>query len=161
MLQEQIKNNIKEAMLARDSVRLEVMRGIYSAFTNDLVAKGKKPQDVLSDEEALAVITRLSKQRKDSIEQFKKGVPSSGMSDQEIRDYLASQGTKIENSLIELSCQPFGSLSYLRQSGNVYSNNYTCQNGCENVVTDLACAAIQVGVVANASCTAAGSGGSN
>jgi len=73
MLQEQIKNNIKEAMLARDSVRLEVMRGIYSAFTNDLVAKGKKPQDVLSDEEALAVITRLSKQRKDSIEQFKKG----------------------------------------------------------------------------------------
>lgn len=72
-LQEQIKNNIKEAMMAKDSVRLETMRSIYSAFTNDLVAKGKKPQDILSDEEALAVITKLSKQRKDSIEQYKKG----------------------------------------------------------------------------------------
>ncbi|MCE9585240.1 GatB/YqeY domain-containing protein [Candidatus Nomurabacteria bacterium] len=73
MLQEQIKNNIKEAMMAKDSVRLETMRGIASAFTNELVAKGRKPQDMLTDEEALAVITRLAKQRKDSIEQFKKG----------------------------------------------------------------------------------------
>ena len=60
-------------MLARDTVRLEVLRGMTAAFTNDLVAKGRKPQEVLSDEEALAVITRLSKQRKDSIEQYAKG----------------------------------------------------------------------------------------
>jgi uncharacterized protein len=73
MLHEQIKNNIKEAMMARDKVRLEVMRGLVTAFTNELVSKGKTPQDMLSDEEALAVITRLSKQRKDSIEQFTKG----------------------------------------------------------------------------------------
>jgi uncharacterized protein YqeY len=72
-LHEQIKNNIKESMKSGDKVRLEVMRGISTAFTNELVSKGKKPQDVLSDEEALAVITRLSKQRKDSIEQFTKG----------------------------------------------------------------------------------------
>lgn len=73
MLHEEIKSKIKEAMLARDSVRLEVLRGMVTAFTNDLVSKGKKPQDFLSDEEALAVITRLSKQRKDSIEQYTKG----------------------------------------------------------------------------------------
>ena len=73
MLHEQIKNNIKEAMLARDSVRLEVMRGLTTAFTNELVATGKTPQDILTDEQALVVITRLAKQRKDSIEQFKKG----------------------------------------------------------------------------------------
>ncbi|MES2023735.1 MAG: GatB/YqeY domain-containing protein [Patescibacteria group bacterium] len=73
MLQQQIKNNIKEAMMAKDSVRLETMRGVSSAFTNELVAKGRKPQDELTDEEALAVITRLAKQRKDSIEQFSKG----------------------------------------------------------------------------------------
>lgn len=73
MLQEQIKNSIKEAMMAKDSVRLETLRGMSAAFTNELVAKGRKPQDMLTDEEALAVITRLSKQRKDSIEQFKKG----------------------------------------------------------------------------------------
>jgi len=34
---------------------------------------GKTPQDMLSDEEAIKVITRASKQRKDSIEQFTKG----------------------------------------------------------------------------------------
>ncbi len=73
MLHEQIKNQIKEAMMAKDTVRLETLRGMSAAFTNDLVAKGKKPNEMLSDEEALTVITRLSKQRKDSIEQFKKG----------------------------------------------------------------------------------------
>lgn len=72
MLHEQIKGGIKEAMMSKDSVRLEVLRGIVTACTNELVAKGKKPQDVLTDEEVLAVITRLSKQRKDSIEQYTK-----------------------------------------------------------------------------------------
>jgi hypothetical protein len=73
MLHEQIKNNVKEAMLAKDSVKLETYRGMLAAFTNDLVAKGKKPNEILTDEEAVAVITRMAKQRKDSIEQFKKG----------------------------------------------------------------------------------------
>jgi uncharacterized protein YqeY len=73
LLHEQIKNNIKEAMKARDTVRLEVMRGLVTAFTNELVATGKTPQDFLSDEDVIKVITRASKQRKDSIEQFTKG----------------------------------------------------------------------------------------
>ncbi len=73
MLHEEIKNKIKEAMLAKDTVLLETLRGMVAAFTNELVAKGKKPNEILTDEEVLAVITRLSKQRKDSIEQFKKG----------------------------------------------------------------------------------------
>jgi len=73
MLHEQIKNQLKESMKARDTVRLEVMRGLVTAFTNELVATGKTPQDTISDEQALVVITRASKQRKDSIEQFTKG----------------------------------------------------------------------------------------
>ncbi len=73
MLHEEIKAKIKEAMLARDAVRLEVLRGMVAAFTNELVAKGQKPQEMLSDEAAMAVITRMSKQRKDSIDQFQKG----------------------------------------------------------------------------------------
>ncbi|MBI3888646.1 GatB/YqeY domain-containing protein [Candidatus Nomurabacteria bacterium] len=73
MLHEQIKNNIKEAMMAKDTVRLETYRGMLAAFTNELVAKNRKPSEMLTDEEAIAVITRLSKQRKDSIEQYTKG----------------------------------------------------------------------------------------
>ncbi len=72
-LHEDIKNGIKEAMKARDTIRLEVMRGLSTAFTNELVASGRTPQDMLTDEQALAVITRSAKQRKDSIEQFTKG----------------------------------------------------------------------------------------
>jgi len=73
MLHEQIQKGIKEAMLAKDAVRLETLRGMVAAFTNELVAKKRKPTEMLADEEALAVIARLAKQRKDSIEQFKKG----------------------------------------------------------------------------------------
>jgi len=73
MLHEQIKNNIKEAMLAHDALRLETYRGMLSAFINELVAKNRKPNEMLSDDEAIAVISRLSKQRRDSIEQFQKG----------------------------------------------------------------------------------------
>lgn len=72
-LHEQIKNSIKDCMKAGDKVRLEVMRGLVTAFMNELVATGKTPQDILSDEDVIKVITRLSKQRKDSIEQFTKG----------------------------------------------------------------------------------------
>ena len=59
--------------MAKDAVKLETYRGMSAAFTNELVAKNRKPSEMLGDEEALAVITRMVKQRKDSIEQFKKG----------------------------------------------------------------------------------------
>src|SRR3989344_1934769 len=73
MLHEQIQKGIKEAMMAKDSVRLETLRSMVAGFTNDLVTRGRKPNEMLSDAEALAVIARLAKQRKDSIEQSQKG----------------------------------------------------------------------------------------
>ncbi len=60
-------------MIAKDALKLAAFRAMSAAFTNELVAKNKKPQDMLTDEEAMVVITKLAKQRKDSIEQFKKG----------------------------------------------------------------------------------------
>ncbi len=69
-LHEQIKGEIKEAMMAKDTVRLSVVRGLTTAFMNELVATGRTPQDFLSDEDVLKVITRTAKQRKDSISQF-------------------------------------------------------------------------------------------
>ncbi len=72
-LQAQIRDGIKQSMLAKDTVRTGVLRGLVAGFTNELVAKGRKPQDELTDDEVLAVIKRQVKQRKDSIEQFEKG----------------------------------------------------------------------------------------
>jgi uncharacterized protein YqeY len=69
----QIKDQVKEAMKARDEVRLRTLRGLLAAFTNELVSLKRKPDGELSDEEALGMIRRGVKQRKDSIEQFEKG----------------------------------------------------------------------------------------
>jgi len=72
-IQQTMRDGIKGAMIAKDAVKLTVLRGLVSAFTNESVAKGKTPQDELPDADAVAVIKRAVKQRKDSIEQFTKG----------------------------------------------------------------------------------------
>lgn len=72
-LHTQIKEQVKEAMKAREETRLSVLRGLLAGFTNELVATKRPPTEELKDEEALAVIRRQVKQRKDSIEQFTKG----------------------------------------------------------------------------------------
>ena len=69
-LHEEIKSSLKDAMKAKDEVRLRTLRSMITAFTNELVATGRTPQDWLKDEETLSVIKRLSKQRKESITQF-------------------------------------------------------------------------------------------
>lgn len=69
-LHEEIRASLKDAMKAKDEVKLRTVRSVLAAFTNELVATGKKPQDMLEDDGALTVIRRLAKQHKDSIEQF-------------------------------------------------------------------------------------------
>jgi len=61
------------AMKARDSLRVDTLRGALAAFTNELVAKGKKPTEELSDNDAVGVLKRLAKQRKEAAEQYEKG----------------------------------------------------------------------------------------
>lgn len=73
MTQQDLKEELKNAMRAKDSVKLAVIRGILTAATNDLVTKGRGPDGVLSEEELLSLIMRAAKQRKDSIEQFVSG----------------------------------------------------------------------------------------
>lgn len=73
MLTQKIRDDMKEAMKARDDLRVQTLRGAIAAFTNELVAKGRKPTEELDDAGALTVLRRLVKQRKDSIEQFTAG----------------------------------------------------------------------------------------
>lgn len=72
-LHQTIKSQVTEAMKARDTLRLNVLRGLLSALTNEAVAKKKKPDEELSDDDVLSILSRGVKQRKDSIEQFEKG----------------------------------------------------------------------------------------
>lgn len=73
MISSDIREKLKDAMRAKDQVALDTYRGILSAFTNELVAAGKTPQDEVTDDIALAVIKKTIKQRKDAISQFEAG----------------------------------------------------------------------------------------
>lgn len=70
---ERIRNELKDAMRAKDELRVNVFRGFLAAFTNELVAKGRKPTEELSDDEMISVLKRLAKQRKEAADQFSAG----------------------------------------------------------------------------------------
>ncbi len=72
MIHKNIKEQIKDALRSRDTIRLDTLRGLNALFMNDLLASGTTGE-FITDDKALALIKRSVKQRKDSIEQFTKG----------------------------------------------------------------------------------------
>src|SRR5712692_8216768 len=68
-LQEQIQSHLADAMRSKDPLRLSVLRMMKSAVKNKEVDKMK----ALEQGEVIAVLITLVKQRKDSVEQFRKG----------------------------------------------------------------------------------------
>lgn len=74
-MQEQIKAELKKAMMEKNMERLGVLRMISAAFTNEMVseariASGKTSDTPLTDEEVVKVLKREAKKRKDSIDQY-------------------------------------------------------------------------------------------
>jgi uncharacterized protein len=67
-VKDQISGDLKTAMKARDQVRLDTLRSVLSAFTYKRVEAGHDP----SDDEQLAVLAKLVKQRNDSIAEYTK-----------------------------------------------------------------------------------------
>ncbi len=61
---------MKDAMRARDTLRLSTLRMLKSAFEYHLI---EKKADHLGDADAITVIKKQVKQRQDSIEGFEKG----------------------------------------------------------------------------------------
>lgn len=71
-IHETLKKSIPDALRAHDEVRLRTVRSLVTAMTNEVVAKKRKPDEYLTDDEAIVVLKRASNQHKDSIEQFEK-----------------------------------------------------------------------------------------
>lgn len=69
-IHETLKKGIPDALRAKDEVRLRTLRSVVTLMTNEVVAKKRKPDEFLTDEEALVVLKRAANQRKDSIQQF-------------------------------------------------------------------------------------------
>ena len=67
-IKDAIAADMKEAMRARDQLRLDTLRSVVSAFNYRRIDAGAD----LSEADQLAVVQKLVKQRSDSIEQFGK-----------------------------------------------------------------------------------------
>ena len=68
-ISERITQDVTAAMKARDEHRLSTLRMVKSAIKNKEIDK----RSPLDDQEAMAVLSTLIKQRKESVEQFTKG----------------------------------------------------------------------------------------
>lgn len=71
-LNQQIGEDLKDAMRAKDAIALMVLRALKSAIKYAAIEKGGADAE-LDEVEALAVIRKQIKQRQDSVEEYKKG----------------------------------------------------------------------------------------
>ena len=65
---DQISADIKSAMLAREKVRLEALRGVKKEFIEAKTAKGANGE--LTDEVAMKILAKMVKQRKETAELY-------------------------------------------------------------------------------------------
>jgi len=110
---EQIEKDLVAAMKAREELRLSVLRMAKAALMNKKVELGKPPGDA----EALAVLRMLIKQRRDSVEQFRKG-KRDDLADKEeaeikiIEHYLPAGASEEEiNAAVDSAIQETGATS--------------------------------------------------
>lgn len=71
MLKQQLRDQLKQSMLAKDELRTSVLRMLISGVTYYEINKGGAGYEA-TDEDVLSVVNTQVKQRKDSIEQFEK-----------------------------------------------------------------------------------------
>lgn len=95
-LKDQISEDIKAAMKAKDKVRLETVRSIKKVILERESSVRATGQDTLTAEQELEVLTQLAKQRKDAIAQYQQA-GRDDMADAEaaelaiIEEYLPAQ----------------------------------------------------------------------
>jgi len=96
-IQEEIDADLKDAMRSRNAERLSVLRMVKAALTNAAIEK-RGAAGGLADSDALGVLRKQVKQRRDSIESFEKGG----------RPELAAKERKEIEVLAEYLPKPFG-----------------------------------------------------
>ncbi|PYS41019.1 MAG: glutamyl-tRNA amidotransferase [Acidobacteria bacterium] len=119
-LQEKIQSELADAMRSKDQLRLSVLRMMKAAVKNKEVDKMKP----LEEREVLAVLNTLIKQRKDSVEQFRKGGREELAQKEEaeikiIQEYLPAAASDDEiRSAIEEAIQETGAAA-MKDMGKV------------------------------------------
>jgi len=72
-IKDQIMADLKEAMKNKEKERLRVLRSLKSKMLEREINERKGGEAELSDEQAIEVLMKAAKQRKESIEQFEEG----------------------------------------------------------------------------------------
>jgi uncharacterized protein YqeY len=86
-LKDTITADLKEAMRAKDQVRLDTLRSALSAFSYKKIEAGRE----LEDRDQVEVVRKLIKQRTDSITEFTKGNrPELAAKEERERDILTA-----------------------------------------------------------------------
>ena len=104
MLEQQIEDDIKAALLAKEQMRATVLRTIKAALLNYKVANGKRETGI-TDEEVMSVLAKEAKKRQESSELYKQG-GSQERADIEllekalIEQYLPAQMTETEMEVV-------------------------------------------------------------
>ncbi len=116
-MEEQIKNDLKAAQLAKEEMKVSTLRMLLSEMTYARVKKGvKNTEESLEDEEIVTVVQREIKKRQESVEAFEKGGRQE-LADKEmaeiniLRTYLPPQMSEedlvkiVENAIAETGAQ--------------------------------------------------------
>lgn len=117
---DQIHTDLKEAMRAKDSVRLGTLRLVLTAIKN----KEKQVKRGLEEKEVLQIISNQIKQRRDSIEQYRKGGRDDLVSKEEqelaiLKGYMPEQLSEKElEKLVDATIQEVGATS-VKELGKV------------------------------------------
>lgn len=88
---DRISNDIKAAMLAREKVRLETLRGIKKEFLEAKTAKGA--DGTLTDDHATKILAKMAKQRRETAQIY------SGQNRPELADNELAEAAVIEEYL--------------------------------------------------------------
>ncbi len=72
MLSQQLRDELKKSMIARDELKTSVLRMLLSSITYYEINKGGAGYEA-TDEDVMAVVHKEVKQRKDSIQQYEMG----------------------------------------------------------------------------------------
>lgn len=70
MLKDQIADDLKDAMRAKDDVRRRTLRSLRAALTNAEIASRGDGDGELTEQEELRILQKAAKQREESIEQY-------------------------------------------------------------------------------------------
>lgn len=108
-LKEKIMTELKEAMKAKNSDKMMVLRSLKAKILEKEISERKGGESLLSDEQVIDVLLKAAKQRKESIDQFTQGdrldlVEKEEMELSIIENYLPQMMSE-EEVLVEVKSQ--------------------------------------------------------